>query len=399
MKRSLGMRGLVVSTAMSMLLAPVLITAAHAAPTIPCTSASLLYLVGSGENNVKTPELEAYGAALEAKYPSLESRKIDYPAASVVDLMDGIDTDWANVYDPTNSVQVAMASLASANRIRGLIDSVNKGAANAVAEIKDTITQCPNQKLVLAGYSQGAMALHAALAQLNSQELTHIAGAIFLGDPWFNEQGYMGFATTFAPIAHVLFPGDSALAQPTPYVPDALKDRYITWCRIGDPLCDVPFADSIQKLGTDLLNLSAVALQNLLDASSMTPEMQTEMQNLIADTVTTAGSIAEWVSWSKVCTAETKTLEQGNDVKSPTCQHLQYGNQREWDVDVAIRVLNSLPVPTSVLPNPPAPNPAPNPGPQQPTPTTPTTPTTSPDGTGCTTPDGGPGILQAGACT
>src|SRR5664280_2475986 len=114
MKRSLGMRGLVVSTAMSMLLAPVLITAAHAAPTIPCTSASLLYLVGSGENKVKTPELEAYGAALEAKYPSLESRKIDYPAASVVDLMDGINTDWANVYDPTNSVQVAMASLASA---------------------------------------------------------------------------------------------------------------------------------------------------------------------------------------------------------------------------------------------------------------------------------------------
>src|SRR5664280_489714 len=397
MKRSLGVRGLVVSTVMSMLLAPVLITAAHAASTIPCSTsatASLLYLVGSGETNGS--ELETYGTVLATQYyntsghQTLDPRKVDYPAIEVITPMTKIKDKMKAAQDATGDWGKFVAQVDLLNtmklQLEGLAASVDQGAANAVAAIQDTITQCPNQKLVVAGYSQGAMALHEALTRLVPEELRHIAGAVFLGDPWFNDQGIKGLAASIKPLIDAVGvdSGLPGLAPPTPYVPDVLKDQYISWCEGQDPVCNVTSqVDAAVQQGITDLNtakfkamLLAVVSNPLLGLQSL----DADLHSLVADLQTRIQAAKDWVSWASDC----------SNTNSLTCQHFWYNNDhfvnggttlRAWDVDVAIRMLNSLPVPMLV--------PVPNPGLTQPT---------SPDGTGCTTPDGGPGILQAGAC-
>ena len=70
-------------------------------------------------------------------------------------------------------------TVASANAWMG---KVGKGQARAAAALASAAAACPNQQIVLAGYSQGATALHRSLASFQSAYGARLMGAILVGD-------------------------------------------------------------------------------------------------------------------------------------------------------------------------------------------------------------------------
>lgn len=74
------------------------------------------------------------------------------------------------------------------NDTTGYWNSVSTGTAMLLGVIQQEIVDCPNQRIALLGYSQGAQVVGDILPQLgaNSALRTHIATVTLFGDPRFN---------------------------------------------------------------------------------------------------------------------------------------------------------------------------------------------------------------------
>jgi cutinase len=62
-------------------------------------------------------------------------------------------------------------------------DSARAGAGDAVAHVQGTATNCPNTKIVLGGYSQGAGVMDMTSQQLSPQVANHVAAVALFGNP------------------------------------------------------------------------------------------------------------------------------------------------------------------------------------------------------------------------
>ncbi|MEU7631840.1 cutinase family protein [Nocardia sp. NPDC049220] len=106
--------------------------------------------------------------------------------------------------------------------------SVGRGSADLVHHLIEVSAACPHQRFVVAGYSQGAVVVHAALGsdvaiipgtvQLPSQLASRIQAVLLFGDP-------------------LRLVSDAGLPGPW---------RTGSWCTYGDPICEIggnqPFA-------------------------------------------------------------------------------------------------------------------------------------------------------------
>jgi cutinase len=63
------------------------------------------------------------------------------------------------------------------------VDSARAGAADAVAHVQATVANCPNTKIVLGGYSQGAGVMDMTSQQLPPQVANHVAAVALFGNP------------------------------------------------------------------------------------------------------------------------------------------------------------------------------------------------------------------------
>jgi cutinase len=99
-------------------------------------------------------------------------------------------------------------------------DSKVKGAADVVKRIIAQAAQCPNQKYVLVGYSQGADVQHEAAQQIPKQLHSRIVALVMFGDP-----GNKG------PTAQ------SPLGGLVPMFPAGLEQKTKQNCASGDPVC------------------------------------------------------------------------------------------------------------------------------------------------------------------
>ncbi|KAH9432803.1 hypothetical protein MCOR02_007482 [Pyricularia oryzae] len=59
-----------------------------------------------------------------------------------------------------------------------------QGTAKMANIIKTLATDCPNTGIVISGYSQGAMLMHNAAAQLDPETASHVVAAVSFGDPF-----------------------------------------------------------------------------------------------------------------------------------------------------------------------------------------------------------------------
>ncbi len=63
------------------------------------------------------------------------------------------------------------------------VDSARAGAGDAVAHVQNMVASCPNTKMVLGGYSQGAAVIDLTTNQLPAQVGNHVAAVALFGNP------------------------------------------------------------------------------------------------------------------------------------------------------------------------------------------------------------------------
>ncbi len=158
-------------------------------PPPACPSLTFIGARGSGESfsgyNGLGPAVWDMAVNLQAvlaKHGMSVSQVPDpYPADSVSDLSPSGAELLLFVIDPPAAVAEYVR-----DNLEKYIHSIDTGISDAVALAEDTVASCPNGKLVLAGYSQGAMVMHQAQLQLaasgRKRVLRQIAGTLLLGD-------------------------------------------------------------------------------------------------------------------------------------------------------------------------------------------------------------------------
>lgn len=150
---------------------------------------------------------------------------LNYPAIPIRPNLDEVG-DLLRTFGFALRPQYALRALKKfLNRYR---DSVNAGVARLVAAVQSRVQRCPSQKLVLAGYSQGAQVVHRAI-QAHLKPLANQVGAVVLfGDPMFDSRmrGTFGFG--------------SGLFSSDPRFPPAFE-HVGSWCLPKDPVCSGTF--------------------------------------------------------------------------------------------------------------------------------------------------------------
>ena len=97
--------------------------------------------------------------------------------------------------------------------------SSSAGSADASAHIQNTVASCPNTKIVLGGYSQGATVIDLASNAMPAPVAGHVAAVAFFGEPT------SGFSST-------LYGG-----QPLPTINPLYSGKTISLCAPDDPIC------------------------------------------------------------------------------------------------------------------------------------------------------------------
>ncbi|MEV6774377.1 cutinase family protein [Nocardia sp. NPDC051030] len=166
----------------------VLVTAQHASAAAPCSPVELVAARGTEEPGDLGDEVgdPLYGALQDALPVSVSAYRVDYPAT-------------LEVHSP------------------GL------GSADLVQHLVDQAAACPDQRFIVAGYSQGALVVHTALG---TSLADMVPGAAHL-PPELNDR-----------IAAVLLFGDP-LRLFGAQVPGPYQAHTGSWCNNGDPICQL----------------------------------------------------------------------------------------------------------------------------------------------------------------
>jgi hypothetical protein len=122
----------------------------------------------------------------------------------------------------------------------GFLDSVGAGTDAAAEQFEAFTEQCPTTKVVLAGYSQGAMVIHRNLYKLADDP--HVAAALLIadGDRLPTDTTINMGSTAVVPTKGMGVAQDhSFLAKTnTSPLPPEIGARTVSVCDVGDPVCD-----------------------------------------------------------------------------------------------------------------------------------------------------------------
>jgi cutinase len=122
----------------------------------------------------------------------------------------------------------------------GFLDSVGDGVDSTANQFAAYTAQCPDTKVVLAGYSQGAMVIHRNLYKLADDP--HVAGALLIadGDRLPKDTTVDMGSTAVTPTKGMGVAQDhSFLAKTnTSPLPPEIGARTVSVCDVGDPVCD-----------------------------------------------------------------------------------------------------------------------------------------------------------------
>ena len=177
------------------------------------TGASLM--ANSGMGDVVYQSYEQLRSDLAADGRTISAEAVDYPAAPVP--TEGGLGGWL-----------------------GFMDSVKAGENAALAQFDAYTQQCPNSKVVLAGYSQGAMVIHRLLHDVSGNPAVAAALLVADGDRLPGDTTIdMGSA------AAVPGPGKGVAQEhfivastDTSPLPPEVGARTVSVCDLGDPVCD-----------------------------------------------------------------------------------------------------------------------------------------------------------------
>jgi hypothetical protein len=168
-----------------------LLGAAPARASASCPNVLYIGAAGSGELAANEnparyddmgPEVNHMAEVMKARLAQrglvLEQEPVSYPAASV-GVLEPSTLEYAEILA---AGPVGGPVLFARVNVEPYIASIKTGVNATVAEVTSAVKTCPGTALVLAGYSQGAIAVHQAELQLPSSVLSHVAGTLLLGD-------------------------------------------------------------------------------------------------------------------------------------------------------------------------------------------------------------------------
>ncbi|QDS77557.1 hypothetical protein FKW77_001236 [Venturia effusa] len=184
-----------------------------------CKKIAFIFARGSTEGGTMGASVgPAFQRALEAKFPGqVKTMGVKYPAS--------IQGAFTGAMNPSQA----------------------EGSKDMAAKAKEIMSSCPDSKIVLAGYSQGAEQVHGALQKANlGQEGAKIVAAITYGDPIHFSKALGGWGC----------------------LPEA---RTKVFCNTGDGVCGGAFAISMAHLSYttngDIAKGAAFALQFINDGN------------------------------------------------------------------------------------------------------------------------------------
>lgn len=199
-----------------------------------CPDATVVFARGSGQ--------EPGATEAEVLFAAVAERRSDL-AIELVEL--GADGGHGGFAYPAAGGRRAMlgARVGSGSGER-YFASVEEGRAEAVAAVAEQLDECPDQRLVLAGYSQGAQVIGEALFDLPADDLDRVAFVALFGDPKLltNGQGAlppacMGNQKPWRRGNLRCYHDGGVLGPRDPYVPDAISERVGSWCDKQDGVC------------------------------------------------------------------------------------------------------------------------------------------------------------------
>ena len=181
-----------------------------------------------GMGDVVYQSYQQLAADLAANGQTITAEAVQYPAAPVP--LDGGLKGWL-----------------------GFLSSVGDGTDATAEQIKAFTAKCPDTKLVLAGYSQGAMIIHRNLYDLADDP--HVAAALLIADgdrlP-ADTTVNMGSTATTPGVGLGVAQDHSFLASTnTSKLPPTIGARTVSVCDVGDPVCDYD-PDTTQVSAADI---------------------------------------------------------------------------------------------------------------------------------------------------
>ena len=165
---------------------------------------------------------------LAADGRTMTAEAVEYPAVAVPDDDGGVG-DWL-----------------------GFMGSVDTGATALGAQYAAFSAKCPTSKVVLAGYSQGAMVVHRNLHALGANPNVAAALLIADGDRLPNDPTINIGSVTSVPGAGKGVAQDWPILAHAPQpLPPAIGARTISVCELGDAVCDYdPEAEETSPIAT-----------------------------------------------------------------------------------------------------------------------------------------------------
>nr|WP_193046456.1 cutinase family protein [Mycolicibacterium baixiangningiae] len=202
-----------------------------------CPDVHWIGAAGSGERGAEVSMNDGMGRVVARSRADLQqllardgrtmtAEPVVYPATEVP--ADGGILDWA-----------------------GFISSVDAGTAALANQYATFVQRCPASKVVLAGYSQGAMVIHRNLHTLGTSP--NLAGALLIADgdrlptdPTLN----LGSVTAVPGAGKGVAQDWPILAHAPAPLPPFVGARTISVCELGDAVCDYdPDAEEVTATG------------------------------------------------------------------------------------------------------------------------------------------------------
>ncbi|MEU2060728.1 cutinase family protein [Streptomyces sp. NPDC013455] len=192
-----------------------------------CSTNLVIGVRGSGENYAENPA-----------YPGLEhmgNRVGAYLRQAQIAGLSGSSTDYYPLpYEAADATADNILSWFGDSR---WVNSRNTGTKQLVQVVRYWAGTCPDSRIGVVGYSQGANVVHDALDLLSADERGHIGAVLLLADPhsaagrssYGLHVDYRSGATDKTTQGGVLEPR---------VLPSDIAGRSLDFCIIGDPVCD-----------------------------------------------------------------------------------------------------------------------------------------------------------------
>lgn len=122
-------------------------------------------------------------------------------------------------------------------------DSVSGGIYNLGMKLEKAVQDCPDQKIVLGGYSQGAHVIGNTLHKVSDKAASSIVYAGLFGDPKFKVDSWAARGS-FTESKHGAVGG---VLEARDEFPEEFKGKVDSWCSRGDGICENSWYRSIFK--------------------------------------------------------------------------------------------------------------------------------------------------------